>query len=658
MDSGMETGANAASAAGGDAAEVGEDLVLTFGTAEPPVPWRRISLGPLSFLLSDQSIRRICWHGTELVRAISWPIRDENWATYPATTLHDATARSDERMTGRIEQSVAGGRLGLVVEFSASAAGELSVTVTMTPAEGPFATNRAGLTVLHPILGLTGAPVTVTHSDGSTEATFFPKHIKPSQPMGDITGLAYAIGAAQADIRFEGEVFEMEDQRNWSDASYKTYCVPLKEPFTYEIDAPITQTVRVSLSGEVAADRRSAATPAPQLETLDRVAPALGLALEEGWLGGAEMQETIGLCGASHLLLRIEAATSPAFLAKAATLASALAAPIDTELLLEDDATEGGLVILAARLEEAGIAPRRVIALRRSYLQSYQPTAQWPEGPRPDALIKAVRQAFLRAQVGGGVLTNFTEFNRCRPDPALCDFIFHGNSATVHAADDLSVAETLEALPQVYASAQALSGGQPYRLGLVSIGMRTNPYGTSVSENLEQRRETMASPDPRLRGLFGAAWAVGVLASTEGSAVEALCLAAPTGPFGLVPTPQPYAQFGFDEGERCVVPLFHVARAACEMAGNARVTLRDLPTGVMAYGAVVDGCARLMVANLSQSARTLPLPKTARVSLLDRASAAAAMADPRWLDSTPEQRVKSLELTPYSVAFVMMELEE
>ena len=24
-------------------------------------------------------------------------------------------------------------------------------------------------------------------------------------------------------IRFEGEVFEMEDQRNWTDASFKTY---------------------------------------------------------------------------------------------------------------------------------------------------------------------------------------------------------------------------------------------------------------------------------------------------------------------------------------------------------------------------------------------------------------------------------------------------
>lgn len=25
---------------------------------------------------------------------------------------------------------------------------------------------------------------------------------------------------------FEGDVFEMEDQRNWTDASYKTYCTP------------------------------------------------------------------------------------------------------------------------------------------------------------------------------------------------------------------------------------------------------------------------------------------------------------------------------------------------------------------------------------------------------------------------------------------------
>ena len=38
-----------------------------------------------------------------------------------------------------------------------------------------------------------------------------------------------------AEVRFEGETFEMEDQRNWTDASYKTYCTPLSLPYPVEV---------------------------------------------------------------------------------------------------------------------------------------------------------------------------------------------------------------------------------------------------------------------------------------------------------------------------------------------------------------------------------------------------------------------------------------
>ena len=35
-------------------------------------------------------------------------------------------------------------------------------------------------------------------------------------------------GGGEIVIRFEGDLFEMEDQRNWTDASYKTYSTPLR----------------------------------------------------------------------------------------------------------------------------------------------------------------------------------------------------------------------------------------------------------------------------------------------------------------------------------------------------------------------------------------------------------------------------------------------
>src|SRR6185295_16382542 len=34
---------------------------------------------------------------------------------------------------------------------------------------------------------------------------------------------------------FSGDLFELEDQRNWGDASYKTYCTPLRKGFPRKV---------------------------------------------------------------------------------------------------------------------------------------------------------------------------------------------------------------------------------------------------------------------------------------------------------------------------------------------------------------------------------------------------------------------------------------
>src|SRR4029079_9182209 len=58
----------------------------------------------------------------------------------------------------------------------------------------------------------------------------FPKSIAPWQPFFDVKGLNYSVAGMAGSIHFEGDQFEMEDQRNWSDASFKTYCTPQSRP--------------------------------------------------------------------------------------------------------------------------------------------------------------------------------------------------------------------------------------------------------------------------------------------------------------------------------------------------------------------------------------------------------------------------------------------
>ena len=79
-------------------------------------------------------------------------------------------------------------------------------------------------------------------------------------------------------------------------------------------------------------------------------------------------------------------------------------------------------------------------------------------------------------------------------------------------ADDLSVMQSLEALPFITQSARAIYGDKPYRIGPSTIAMRQNPYGSATKDNPELVRIAMANRDPRHDALFAAAWTVGYAA--------------------------------------------------------------------------------------------------------------------------------------------------
>ena len=186
----------------------------------------------------------------------------------------------------------------------------------------------------------------------------------------------------------------------------------------------------------------------------------------------------------------------------------------------------------------------------------------------------------------------------------------------------------------------------------MTIGMRSNPYGNAVAENPTQIRRTMGHIDPRHRGLFGAAWAVGVLESTENSLVQSLCLAAPTGPFGLAFEPRDWPQEGFDGDDTArVYPLFHVFRAAASMSGEMRLTFESLPKGVAAYGISNGSGPRMMIANVTAEPVTVQLQRSFPFAILDSASLPQAKADPNWLSTAARTDTNTLHLGPFAIAF-------
>jgi hypothetical protein len=223
-------------------------------------------------------------------------------------------------------------------------------------------------------------------------------------------------------------------------------------------------------------------------------------------------------------------------------------------------------------------------------------------------LIPLVREAFPGAEAGGGMLTNFTELNRCPPDASRVDFCTFGTTAIVHAADDMSVIETLEAIPDVIASARALAGDRPLRLGLMAVGMRSNPYGAGVIQNPERRRVPMAMDDPRQRTGFAAAFAVGVAAACARGGVASFAPAMTGGPLGMA-------------DEDGVWPLWHAVAALAALAG-AEVTVEGGAEGLV----VIRGLGQRGVAGVAANLG----PGEARV---DGAVRIPERAAPGWIDA-------------------------
>lgn len=632
------------------------ETFIHFGTAEPVPMGRSFSAGALTLDFSDGAIRRLSWHGIEAVRGIACPIRDANWATYGSELIDESIAEAPGEFEIFQTRLVAGGALRVKLVFKGNSDGIFRATAEMA-ASREFITNRAGFTLLHPLREVAGTPMRILHPDGSATPSQFPSLISPDEVAKNMAGLFYSVSGIDTEILFHGEVFEMEDQRNWSDASFKTYCRPLSLPKPYRLQqgGVQRQEIQIRFRGVPnTVSKNGLAQTGLEWKADAGKIPQIAIAIEDGTRPDPGARELAHLLNPKILQLRLTPQTASAVCESAKAMVAVSPAEIELEIVVPaTDDPQGAIARVAAACKSASLAAARVLALPENYLRSYQPVGLWPPGPKPQDLWAYARNSFPDAQIGGGVLTYFTELNRCRPPASLCDYVAHGSTAITHVADDRSVIESLEGLSHIYRSASAIAEGRDYRLGLVAIGMRSNPYGAGTVDNIQQNRIAMADADPRQRALFAAAWAVGAVAATEGHRVSSLALSALVGPFGVVHRPQAWAQPLYQDAGM-VYPLFHVVRFLSEMGGVARLSPLALENGLVGVASKQAGRINLILANLGTAASSIRLPHEAEVRFLNARTFQAAVHDPQWLDASEPEHVADVALEPLDVAFVKM----
>ncbi|OLP61981.1 hypothetical protein BJF93_07605 [Xaviernesmea oryzae] len=585
-----------------------DDPFLLFGTREVEQPPVRLTAGRLSADLLDGNLRTIRYDGVEVLRALAYLVRDRDWGTYSPTitdlSIDQRADAFDVRYTAQCK-GAGSETLRIAVHIEGRGDGLVYRAEAVSP-EG-FETNRCGFCVLHPILGLAGAPVTVEHVDGQVVGTHFPDVIEPWQPFKNMRAITHRpLPGVAAECRLEGDVFEMEDQRNWSDASYKTYVRPLALPWPYRIPAGSPQRQSVSLrisdsrtaSTEAAAPGDSADPVTLAWGEAEGILPAIGLVMapEEvrasldaaEHLAALKPQELIVSFdpGAGHGVEALRDFASLAALHKGRTLLEIALPCLSTP--------EAETRAIAAQMAEAGFRPDAILISPSVDRQSTPPGSAWPACPPLDEVYAAAHAAFAGIRIGGGMLSYFTELNRKRVPAENLAFISHCTCPIVHAADDLSVMQTLEALPFITRSVRAIYGDKPYRIGPSTIPMRQNPYGSRTMPNPGLKRMAMADRDPRHTGRFAAAFALAYLQSVLEAGLECLTLSALTGPFGVIA--------GRDEpaAEGTLRPLGETVAQLCHHAGKPwRACISSDPTRLRAFAVETADGWQVLLANLT-----------------------------------------------------------
>ncbi len=170
--------------------------------------------------------------GSDLVFSrLYFAIRDQWWRTVPMALV----SRESNPSSLTVDAVSANPDLPMEVSLHYAVEGDELVASFTAVARASFTYCRIGFNLLFPTDVYRDRPATSWHAGEATPFTFPAEIVTRDQRSGDSvrfqrafdrleTGLA---SGARLRVDFEGAGFEFEDQRNWTDTSYKAYsCAP------------------------------------------------------------------------------------------------------------------------------------------------------------------------------------------------------------------------------------------------------------------------------------------------------------------------------------------------------------------------------------------------------------------------------------------------
>jgi hypothetical protein len=649
-----------------------------YGRDEPPSKVVELRAGQLALELEEGDLRYIRLGGQELIRRVYVAIRDVNWNTIPAQVSNLSVDPGEDHFQIQFDAFHQAGPLAFRWHAAIEGTPEGSIEYSMDGvAESDFRYCRIGFCVLHPVAGIAGSPYRAITPGGPISGVL-PELIAP-QLMED--GLETPIFPSYSSLtidtptgqsvvtEFEGDLFEMEDQRNWTDGSFKTYCTPIL--LGYPHDARAGQSFHQTVTVRADSNRQAKVLQGCQDGEAIRLTlgEATGQPLPRIGFGMAthgqdlEAREIALLSRLRPDHLKAEVHLGDAFWIPDLDRAAATARRMDTALELA--------VFLAENSEEAlktlrawltGVPVARVIVFHE---------VEAPVGTTSARRMELVRKHLSDVLPGtefvGGTNGNFAELNRQRPDISVMDGVSYTINPQVHAWDERSLIEAIEGQRDTVLTARSYCGALPIRVSSVTLKPPFNQAATE-QEAPQGPNELPAAVDQRQMSLFAAAWTVGSMCALASGGADSITCYETTGWRGLMetaygsPLPDKFRSF-----PAMLYPIYWVfaflaeAREATLLESHS-----DQPLLVEGLAFRNDDVVALLVANLQpcpQEVRFTSLPDgSALLRRLNEDSMVLAASDPdAFLRPSESLDIHAGEAThvlkPYETAFLEVGLE-
>ena len=620
-------------------------------------PSLKLRAGRVTMIYENGNLRYISAGNDEIIRMVYPALRDKEWLTIKPVMTFERIERFSDSF--RIEYNCY--YRHNEIDFSArySIEGKPDNTIIFIldgEALTSFEKNRLGFCVLHPAEGYIGKPCLITHPDGNSEQCTFPSDISPHQPFLDIKSMRWKRGVSECSLVFTGDIFETEDQRNWTDGSFKTYSTPLHLPYP----AMLTKGQKIHQEIEFKCSGASEETGNIDERIIIRFdkgpavpLPEIGISKTSRKLPLSENEKNIlKLLDFDHYRCDLYLFDSgwKEKVDEAVKEAEYLNYPLELVLFFDDNYKDqlteftGWLSVIKTEISVITLLHKTIKVTPSELIRFSSPY---------------IRKALPGVRICCGTNANFAQLNRNRPEGADFDLICYSAHPQEHASDNSTLLENLKAQSYPVESARHFSDGKGIWVSPVNIQRRFNAsFGNYEISSPEDSVPDQV--DSRLMSLFGACWATGSLKYNCETRASGITFFETVGERGIIQGDYPsrwHEKFHAPAG--MIFPVFHVfnwilKNKSCSIVKSVSssplnadiITLTD---GNNVKAAIINPTSVFQKIILEGSNGIISIVK------LDTDTFESATSDPSWVTNALKSEVNAEEpliLTPFSVTFI------